>query len=342
MTNLQEAIERICQLKGHQIATDTLLHALLEALPPASHNALSGTFDSCVEAMRTVMLRTRISDHARNAFENDVARTQAILAGTAPVDGHAESHPVVEDILLTTTRISTFVGPRSLSGASSFFFQREGRLFLVTNRHVFADEASGHHPDRIEIEVHADVRDLTRYATFSIPLYRNGLALWRQATDSGGPVDMAAIEIDRSRLPPHTMLQAFGPGHLESRNEDVAVGDALTIIGFPLGFHDLMHHLPVARSASLASAYGVRFQQQGCFLTDARTHRGSSGSPVLRRRNVQPRDGSTSSWQLLGVHSTRMDMRTRDQVEDESLGLNCAWYADVLMTLTEPRKLAPP
>jgi hypothetical protein len=29
-----------------------------------------------------------------------------------------------------------------------------------------------------------------------------------------------------------------------------------------------------------------------------------------------------------------MDMATRDAAQDESLGLNCAWYADVLMTLT--------
>lgn len=342
MMNLQEALERIFQVQGKLIASDALLQALLEALPSAYHDALLRSFQAHVEATRTYMLNTRNSDHARKAFEHDVNRTQAILAGIAPTNDHAHVHPVVEDILLTTTRVSTFIGPRSLSGASGFFFQRAEQLFLITNRHVFADEGSGHHPDRIEIEVHADVRDLTRYATFSIPLYHDGLAAWRQATDNGGPVDMAAIEIDRNRLPTYTMLQAFGPGHLESRHEDVSVGDSLTIIGFPLGFHDLMHHLPVARSASLASAYGVRFQQQGCFLTDARTHRGSSGSPVLRRRNVQPRDGSTSSWQLLGVHSTRMDMRTRDRVEDESLGLNCAWYADILMTLTEPRKLAPP
>ena len=112
------------------------------------------------------------------------------------------------------------------------------------------------------------------------------------------------------------------------------MGDALTIAGFPLGFHDTIHHLAVARGASLASAYGVRFQQQGCFLTDARTHRGSSGSPVVRRRSKDGLAAPTPCWQLLGVHSTRMDMRTRDQTQDESLGLNCAWYADVLATLT--------
>jgi hypothetical protein len=41
------------------------------------------------------------------------------------------------------------------------------------------------------------------------------------------------------------------------------------------------------------------------------------------------------SWQLLGVHSARLDMASRDRVQDESLGLNCAWYADMLMALSE-------
>ena len=39
-------------------------------------------------------------------------------------------------------------------------------------------------------------------------------------------------------------------------------------------------------------------------------------------------------WKLLGVHSSRLDMNTRDLALDESLGLNCAWYADILLTLT--------
>jgi hypothetical protein len=29
-------------------------------------------------------------------------------------------------------------------------------------------------------------------------------------------------------------------------------------------------------------------------------------------------------------------MGNRNAVEDESLGLNCAWYADILNTLTQP------
>jgi len=40
------------------------------------------------------------------------------------------------------------------------------------------------------------------------------------------------------------------------------------------------------------------------------------------------------SWKLLGVHSSRIDIGNRDLQLDESLGLNCAWYADILLTLT--------
>ena len=40
-----------------------------------------------------------------------------------------------------------------------------------------------------------------------------------------------------------------------------------------------------------------------------------------------------------------MDMGTRDLKLDESLGLNCAWYADILLTLTAvsgaPKAKAP-
>jgi S1-C subfamily serine protease len=333
MQNLQEATERICELKGSLIAIDVLLPVLLKTLPPSGYDALASSFEAHAEAARTVILNSTLSEHVLAAFEREIVRTQAVLAGIVAAPKLPDTGLGTEAVLLATTRVSTFAGQQRLSGASGFFFRREQRLFLVTNRHVFADEPSGHFPDRIEIELHTDAHDLTQYVVFSIPLYRDGRALWIQVADTAGTVDVAVIEIETGRLPERCVLQAFNPAHLDLHGADVALGDALTVIGFPLGFHDTVHHLAVARGASVASAYGVRFQQQGYFLTDARTHRGSSGAPVLRRRRPQP-EQSALPWQLLGVHSTRMDMRTRDLAEDESLGLNCAWYADVLMALT--------
>jgi len=47
-------------------------------------------------------------------------------------------------------------------------------------------------------------------------------------------------------------------------------------------------------------------------------------------------DGSLGAlpWKLLGVHSGRLDMQPRDAQQDELLGLNSAWYADIVLTLT--------
>jgi hypothetical protein len=93
-----------------------------------------------------------------------------------------------------------------------------------------------------------------------------------------------------------------------------------------------LHHLPVVRQAVIASSFGLRFQGQGFLLTDARTHRGTSGAPVVMQddtRYVQ------LPWKQLGVHSARLEMAGQSLPVEESLGLNCAWYADILLTLTD-------
>jgi Trypsin-like peptidase domain len=230
-------------------------------------------------------------------------------------------------VLFSTTRVLTFEAGRALTSASGFYFEREQRLYLVTSRHVLFDAPSAHAPDRIEIEMHLDATDLTRCTTLSLLLYRDGAAVWRQAEDSGGAVDVAAIELDAAVLPAGRVHHPFTPAHLPAGFDAFEVGDSLSIPGFPLGFHDTVHHLPVVRQASIASSYGTRFQGKGFFLTDGRMHRGMSGAPVLRR--------GAAGWCLLGVHSSRMDMADRDLQLDETLGLNCAWYADILPTLTQ-------
>lgn len=260
------------------------------------------------------------------------SQQQLTISPARPAGGVAANERVHDEALFGVTRVLTFAGPKGLTSASGFFFERDQRLFLVTSRHVLFDPATGHAPDRIEIELHTDSRDLTQLATLSILLHRDGLTAWSEARDSAGEVDVAAIEIDRAAMPAGCVVHPFGLLHLPVGFDLFEVGDRLAIPGFPLGFFDTVHHLPVVRQASVASCYGVRFQGQGYFLTDARLHRGCSGSPVLAR--VESAAAGRPRWCLLGVHSSRMDMATRDAVLDESLGLNCAWYADVLMTLT--------
>ena len=241
---------------------------------------------------------------------------------------------MIESLLLAVTRVSTLLGNQPLTGATGFFFERDHRLFLVTSRHVVLDEASNHRPDRLDVELHVDAINIGAVIQWSMPLYSGTQPLWRQAVDSGGSVDAVAVEIQRPALPESILLAAFTPAHLVAQLDQIEVGNPVLIVGFPLGFHDNLHHLPVARQAVIASAFGIRFQGQGYFLTDARMHRGTSGAPVVARVAAQRSGRGDLAWVLLGVHSGRMDVANRDVDQDERLNLNCAWYADVLLTLT--------
>ena len=122
---------------------------------------------------------------------------------------------------------------------------------------------------------------------------------------------------------------------LPGRFDQIEVGTSLLVVGFPLGFHDTLHHMPVVRHAVTASSFGLRFKGEGYFLTDARTHRGTSGAPVVMRVPNQDSAQGELPWMLLGVHSARLEVGKHDLKLDEALGLNCAWYADILLTLTE-------
>lgn len=241
---------------------------------------------------------------------------------------------MIESLLLAVTRVCTFNGSQSLTCATGFFFEREQRLYLATNRHVVLDEATGHRPDRMEIEIHVDPANIALTTQFSIPLYSNEQALWKQVTDTGGIVDIVTLELDQAALPETRFLRAFSPQHLVRDLDEIEVGTRVVIVGFPLGFHDTFHHLPVARQAVIASAFGLRFQGNGYFLTDARMHRGTSGAPVVARVDKDRSGREGLPWVLLGIHAARMDVGDRDTQQDGRLDLNQAWYADALMGLT--------
>ena len=236
---------------------------------------------------------------------------------------------MIEPILMTTVRISTFNGNLGLTNATGFFFEHDNRLKLITSRHVVLDEETDHRPDRLEIELHVSRKDLGQSMGFSIPLYQNRHDIWREAKDANGLVDLVAIDIDKAALPSTVVYKAFSFDHLAPADVRVDLGSTLLVIGYPLGFEDSLHPLPVARQAGLASSFGLRFKGMGYFLVDARTHRGISGAPVVMRK-PDAKPGNPFPWQLLGVHSARLEAFSRDPEHDEILGLNAVWYADAL------------
>lgn len=90
MKNLQEATERICELKGNLVALDALVTALLQGLPRELRTELLHTFEDNAEVARTVMLPTAISEHTLSAFERDVLRISALISAEPQASSDAD------------------------------------------------------------------------------------------------------------------------------------------------------------------------------------------------------------------------------------------------------------
>jgi hypothetical protein len=84
MKNLQEATERICDLKGSLVALDALVTALLDQMPDESRADLLRAFSVSSEVARTVLLHASVSDVTISAFERDVSRMSAFIGPVAP------------------------------------------------------------------------------------------------------------------------------------------------------------------------------------------------------------------------------------------------------------------
>ena len=86
MKNLQEATEKICDLKGSLVALDALVTAMLGQIPASSRAGLASAFAVNAEVARTVLLNAPVSDITVAAFEHDVARMLAYI-GEPPRPG---------------------------------------------------------------------------------------------------------------------------------------------------------------------------------------------------------------------------------------------------------------
>ena len=84
MKNLQEATERICELKGSLIALDALLTALLREMPDVARPGLARELAQLSEVARTVLLHAPVSELTCSSFERDVARFTACVNAVAP------------------------------------------------------------------------------------------------------------------------------------------------------------------------------------------------------------------------------------------------------------------
>lgn len=246
----------------------------------------------------------------------------------------------IDDRIAAVSQVRCFKEGQQKAVASSFFYMDSDRLFLITNRHVVIKEDKNYYPDEIRLRLHLTPNDIRQNDDFSLALYdTSGSPIWLEHPSAGANIDVVALPLDGEHLRSRFFIRPFGTRDLVPDNVEIGIGEDILVIGYPLGFYDSIHNLPIIRNAILASVYPVPFSGYPMVLIDSRLHSGTSGSPVVTKptQMLRQRDGSTSMLArpvmfLLGVHSASVDMVDRDPNQDEPLGLSVAWFAK---TITE-------
>lgn len=243
---------------------------------------------------------------------------------------------MIERMLMTATPVTTFHGSKPLATSTGFFFQNAERLYLITSQHSLHKRVRDHRPNRLEYGVHVGAGHALQTVTLSVSLEVEDHRCWRSGYDRHGEIDIAAIELDRWQMPEGTRLTCFTPEDIAEVPSRVAAGDPVLIIQFPAGYHDEGLALPVVRHAVVATSMEGRFRGQSYFLTDTRTHSGSSGAPVVVRRPLDTSGAACAAgWMLLGVHSSTFDLiEPYDPHHMAPQDMSCNWYADILPLLT--------
>ncbi|AXG10473.1 S1 family peptidase [Haloplanus rubicundus] len=236
-------------------------------------------------------------------------------------------------LLKYTTLIKYELGSVKYSATGCFVRNSANEDYLITNKHVISHE-HGISPEYFRIFVRKTGVNSER-EFFDLSLNEG----------SHRPLTHPECEeADVAAVPLGINLDEYGsvPIHQdevvpEDTDAVLAGGDAI-VIGYPNELKEESTYNPIIRRALVSTPYGQEFNDEPCFLMDARMHVGMSGSPVFTSpagHYLSP-EGEVVVWKdddsrevvpsLLGIHSGPVD-------RSSNLGLHRVWYPSVLFDI---------
>ena len=266
----------------------------------------------------------------------------ALLIGGLLPGSIATRQSDIDPASLMTSPVLLMNGGQAVSQGTGFFFggtAPDGTIdtvVLVTNYHV----VTGHAPlstdpragDRIRFVMHRNATDLGDVRAIELPLYdADQRPVW-VASESYPAADIVLVPIPTRAyqgIAPLVFTEAHTRGDIRIRPPSGA-----TLLGYPYGFYDQKHYLPVWKTGHVASEPNVNFEGKPAFLVDVSAFPGMSGSPVLAVANgvYETEDGTLRSgrlWRLLGVFSSMPVAGERET----NLQLGYVWKAALIADL---------
>ena len=231
---------------------------------------------------------------------------------------------------------------------SGFVLDHGGESFLVTNGHIVTglNRKTGKPlhsaalPQNLRIVIPVVGRGLdaaqgsggeelnilgTR--TTTVDLYDDrGQAIWYCHPQFGRRVDIVALPLGEPAELFPDLRGVYLPYRLAESVPKLEPPDELCVIGFPYGLRGGSSTAIWVRG-TVASEPDFTYEGESCFLIDARTRDGQSGSPVIK----YPSD-SESGWDLIGVYASRIEDSTKPL---QSTDLGRVWTAAALSQVVE-------
>jgi hypothetical protein len=173
-----------------------------------------------------------------------------------------------------------------------FFEMLEGKksykLFLVTNKHVLQDKN--------DIVIRFSDAEHKKIIDYPITLIREGKRIWH-----GHPaeeVDVASFFINHEMLQNDSAafscfsLDENAVGIDEMKDMGVYEGDAVNVLGFPMGIVSDQAMYVIARYGIISRIRDVLNGQETSFLIDSNIFPGNSGGPVIIRPEISAIQGT--------------------------------------------------
>jgi hypothetical protein len=228
-------------------------------------------------------------------------------------------------------------GKTDLGSGTAFLTERNGTTFLLTNWHNVTGknpqtgallDQKGRVPTHLRI-FHNYAPKLGEWVERVEPLYdANGVRLWKEHPRfPNGQVDAVALpltELADTVVYGHDLWATGGPA--------MGASEPVNIIGFPFGLTSGGYVAIWVRGA-IASEPAMDFTGLPCFLVDARTRPGQSGSPVIlyATGSYSDEDGSFvvqsgAIERLVGIYSGRVNAES---------DLGFVWKVEALREIIE-------
>ncbi|MHA1974868.1 MAG: S1 family peptidase [Candidatus Hodarchaeales archaeon] len=240
----------------------------------------------------------------------------------------------IDTVSYSTTIIWQYISGKSgedsfIGSATGFFLKIKSRTWLITNRHVVINEDNQFYPDRLSILVHTNAENHNDNEEINIDLYENGKQVWKNFAYEEGLRDVVAIDLSNKIYTNINLINAYTKNNLPSKDQNIDVGENVLIVGYPVGFYDKINNFPIIKSGTIASTYGLEFNDNPYFLIDANLHPGTSGSPVLIKSKKVKKESIDKQndipYTLIGIVSGD------HKPMGISVELNKVWYLDEII-----------